>query len=116
MTEADMNEFRETLRRSWSSESSSLWLPENPARGQCNVTALVFHDRFGGEILKTPIGDQWHFYNRVAGKTYDLTAEQFSEFPVYRDILSTRDETLAGTTLDRYHALAGRIHEVLGKG
>src|SRR4051812_17372535 len=116
MTEVDVNEFHEILCRCWSVDSSSLWLPENPARGQCNVTALVFHDRFGGEILKTPIGDEWHFYNRVAGKTYDLTAEQFLVLPVYRDILSTRDETLAGTTRDRYHALAGRVHEVLGKG
>jgi len=55
MTEADLNEFRWALRRCWSVETSPLWLPENPARGQCNVTALAFYDRFGGEILKTPV-------------------------------------------------------------
>src|SRR5438093_1161583 len=49
MTEADLNEFRWVLRRCWSVETSSLWLPENPARGQCNVTALVFYDRKDAE-------------------------------------------------------------------
>jgi hypothetical protein len=56
-------------------------LPENPARGQYNVKALVVWDRFGGEIHKTPVGNDWHFYNRVAGTIYDLTAEQFSVRP-----------------------------------
>jgi len=64
-------------------ESSAQGSPENPARGQCNVTALVVCDRVGGEILKTPVGDDWHFYNRVAGTVYDLTAEQFAVPPAY---------------------------------
>ncbi len=81
MSEADLNEFRGALCRSWSVKTSPLWLAENPARGQCNVTALVFNDRFGGDILKTPLGDEWHFYNRVAGTTYDMTGEQFDAPP-----------------------------------
>ena len=80
------------------SSTSPLWLPENPARGQCNVTALAFYDRFGGEILKTPVESDWHFYNRVAGTTYDLSAEQFSVPPAYLDIPSDRDEALAGSS------------------
>ena len=113
MTEADLNEFRWVLRRCWSVETSSLWLPENPARGQCNVTALVFYDRFGGEILKTPVEGDWHFYNRVAGTAYDLSAEQFSVPPPYLDIPSNRDEALAGTAPERYQALAARVRDVL---
>ena len=114
MTTDDLDdEFRRVLRRCWSLESSSQWSPENPARGQCNVTALVVCDRFGGEILKTPVGDDWHFYNRVAGAVYDLTAEQFAVPPVYLDIPSTRDEALAGTAPDRYQALAAYVSKAL---
>ena len=113
MTEADLNELRAALRRSWSVETSPLWLPENPARGQCNVTALVFWDHFGGDILKTRVEEEWHFYNRVAGTAYDLSAEQFSVLPTYLDIPSSRDEALAGTAPERYQALAARVREVL---
>lgn len=109
MTDSDVGEFQCILRRCRSVETSSQWLPENPARGQCNVTALVFYDRFGGEILKTPVGDEWHFYNRVAGIVFDLTAEQFSALPAYMDIPSTRGEALAGTAPERYQALADRV-------
>jgi len=114
MTDADVSEFLTALRRCWSVETSPLWLPENPARGQCNVTALVFYDHFGGEILKTPIDGDWHFYNRVTGTAYDLSAEQFSVPPPYLDIPSSRDEALAGTALERFQALAARVREVLG--
>lgn len=113
MTKADLDEFRSVLHRCWSLETSSQWLPDNPARGQCNVTALVVCDRFGGEILKTPVGDEWHFYNRVAGTVYDLTAEQFSVLPAYLDIPSTRDEALAGTAPERYQTLAVRVSQAL---
>ncbi len=114
MTEADLNDFHQALRRCWSAQASPLWSPENPACGQCNVTALVFHDRFGGQILKTRVKDEWHFYNRVAGTVYDLTAEQFAVPPAYLDILSNRGEALAGTTPERYQAPAARVRDVLG--
>ena len=114
MTSADLNEFRAVLRRCWSVETSPQWLPENPARGQYDVTALVVCDRFGGELLKTPIGSEWHFYNRVAGTVYDLTAEQVAALPAYLDIPSTRAEALAGTARERrYRALAARISRAL---
>ena len=74
MIDDDVNELREALRRCWSLATSPEWLPENPARGQCNVTALVFYDCFGGEILKTQVGADWHFYNRIEGTVYDARA------------------------------------------
>jgi hypothetical protein len=57
LTTSDRREFLRALRRAWSIETSPQWLPHDPARGQGPVTALVFHDCFGGEILKTRIGD-----------------------------------------------------------
>lgn len=66
------------LRRAWSSTSSSQWRPDNPARGQCNVTAILLHDLYGAEILKTPLAAGEHFYNRIGNERIDLTASQFA--------------------------------------
>ena len=115
MTDTDLKDFLKAICRSWSAETSLLWLPENSARGQCNVTSLVFNDHFGGEILKTLIGNQWHFYNRVEGTIYDLTVEQFNEPPSYLNILSSQEEALAGTLPARYQTLAKRVRESLSK-
>ena len=86
-------EILETLLlKCWSSETSSLWSPENPARGQCDITAIVINDFFGGEILKTFIDNQPHFYNHIDGVNYDFTASQFQVLPKYLDLLADREE------------------------
>jgi len=100
------------LRECWSTETSGHWLPENPARGQCNVTSLVMQDLFGGEILKTEAPGGWHFYNCIDGKRYDLTASQFTAPIPYADIESSRAEALAGTRLERYSTLKARIDDL----
>jgi len=86
----------EILSDCWSIETSSQWLPDNPARGQCNVTALVVHDLCGGDSLTTEAPGGWHFYNRIEGSRCDLTASQFASPIDYADIESTRAEALAG--------------------
>ncbi|MFC4544839.1 hypothetical protein ACFO25_00530 [Paenactinomyces guangxiensis] len=93
----------------WSEKSSTKYSPENPARGQCGVTALVVNDLFGGEILKTPLPEGWHFYNRIHGQVYDFTASQFKEEIKYEDILSSRDEAFADTNEQQYHYLKHSI-------
>lgn len=78
----------------WSSETSSLWSQDNPARGQCDVTAIVINECFGGEIRKTFINGEPHFYNRIDGVNYDFTASQFQVLPKYLDLLTDREEIL----------------------
>jgi len=70
-------ELRQKFRSAWSTATGGKWRPDNPACGQCSVTALVLQDFLGGEILKTSVEGQWHFYNRVAGQRLDLTDTQF---------------------------------------
>lgn len=111
----DLRELLGALRRTWSARTSPQWLPHDPARGQGPVTALVFHDHFGGEILKTPVGDDWHFYNLVAGTVYDFSAEQFSVLPAYLDIPSSRNEALAGAAPASYQTLAAGVSEVFDR-
>lgn len=107
--------IRARLRESWSRRTSSLWSEDNPARGQCGVTALVVNDHLGGEILRTPIGRSWHFYNRVEGRTLDLTAEQFGTPIVYLDVVSSREEAFADTDGDQYRELALRFAEAIDR-
>jgi hypothetical protein len=100
---------RTALEASWSPESSPLWSRDNPACGQCTVTALVLYERFGGEIFKTRVGGEWHFYNRIDRHTYDFTAAQFSSPLAYDGVLVTPAEALAGTGVDQVRALARRF-------
>ena len=106
----EKNRVAAALLDSWSLKTSGQWLASNPARGQCNVTALLVNEFFGGEILKTPLPEGDHFYNRIDGKRIDLTDSQF-EAPVnYRDIASDRSEALAGTSVSKYEALRAAFY------
>ena len=68
------------------------WTADNPAIGQCNVTALLIHELFGGDLLKTPLPAGNHFYNRIEGRRYDFTASQFDQPIAYMDLLTSRAE------------------------
>lgn len=97
------------MRSAWSSASSTKWSRERPALGQCSPTALVVQDFFGGKLLKTRIGEAWHFYNEIEGSTYDFTAEQFHEVPKYLDLPTERGEVLSDCTQAQYRALFARF-------
>ena len=101
------------LRRCWSTETGSKWLPDNPARGQCSVTSLVVHDVFGGEILKTRVGPFWHFYNRIGETRWDLTVSQFDVPIPFDDMPASRDEVLADTSVEQYELLAQRVRDLV---
>jgi hypothetical protein len=99
------------LNKSWSLESSSKWNDNNPASGQCGVTSLVINDLLGGEIFKTLLPQEWHFYNIVQGVRYDFTASQFATRIVYEDSLSTREEALKDTNIIQYSYLKQQVIE-----
>ena len=113
MNEGLVRRIRSALERSWSAKTSVCYSPSAAmSYGQCAPTAIVVWENFGGEILRT---DGWppngrHFYNRIDGRTYDFTADQF-EMPEYshkveyEDILSSVDEAATET-------LPGQIEEM----
>lgn len=74
----DPERVARALHKSWSLATARQWTAENPAAGQCNVTALLVHELFGGELLKTRLPEGDHFYNRVDGQRYDFTESQFT--------------------------------------
>lgn len=83
--------------------------------GQCAATAIVMHERYGGEILRSEITrfdgvKRRHFYNRIHGKRLDFTADQLDmreywSMPAYLDIPSSVAE--AETEL-----MPGRLDEM----
>lgn len=79
-------QLEEAIRESWSEDTADPddgWTPDNPARGQCDITSLVVHDLLGGELLAAEVyldGErvEAHMWNRLAGGAeIDLTRDQF---------------------------------------
>jgi hypothetical protein len=107
------------IRDSWTSGTSydpELWSDENPAWGQCAITALVVQDHLGGDILRAGNGEITHFWNSIDGHEIDLTSEQFSVLPLWTTgpELVTRDYVLAWpSTRSRYEELRSRVARAL---
>lgn len=59
------------------------WRPEDRTLGQCSVTAFLAQDLLGGEVWGIPLPEGGvHCFNRVQGKDFDLTCEQFHGAPL----------------------------------
>lgn len=108
--------IRSALRKAWSLKTAVQWTPENPASGQCNVTAAVINDLFGGEILRTRLPNVWHYYNRIEGGRVDFTDSLFSspgalfDAPVnYDDEPTTRGAAMTGIPEREYEALRSAL-------
>ncbi|RQH14811.1 hypothetical protein [Bradyrhizobium sp. RP6] len=97
----DPDDIQRTLRKAWSLSTARQWTANNPAAGQCNVTALLVQELFGGDLLKTPLPAGDHFYNRIEGRRYDFTASQFDQPIVYKDLPTSRAEAELGATRDQ---------------
>ncbi|MEM8688034.1 MAG: hypothetical protein AAGF81_11930 [Pseudomonadota bacterium] len=108
--------IRKALRQSWSLETAPQWSAENPANGQCNVTAAVIYDLFGGEVLRTRMPGVWHYYNEIGGKRVDFSDSQFTDpgarFAApdpYQDERSSRDAAMNGIPEREYQALKSAL-------
>lgn len=108
-----IDKLKDALRAAWSRSSSTLWSEDNPARGQCGVTALVVNDLLGGEIVKTRFEQLWHFYNVIDGKVIDFTESQFDAPIAYDNRISNRDEAFADTNARQYDYLKSAVQHCL---
>lgn len=63
------------------------WSEENPAKGQCAVTALLVQEVLGGDLMRCVVeGFGSHYFNRLPdGTIVDLTRKQFPEGTVVPD-------------------------------
>lgn len=120
--EFDEAGVRMALRKAWSIETAQQWSAENPANGQCNVTAALIHDLFGGEVLRTRMEGIWHYYNRINGVRMDLTDSQFTDPGArfdppdgYDDDLSSPEAALQTIPQSEYDTLKSRLLQELGR-
>lgn len=107
----DESRIRSALATAWSLETAKQWTPDTPAAGQCNVTTVVAHDLFGGEILKTclPGYDVDHYYNRIDGVVVDLTDSQFSAPVSYDDEVASRADAMGCVLDSEYETLRAAL-------
>jgi 8-oxo-dGTP pyrophosphatase MutT (NUDIX family) len=84
----NLSRLRPLIRDAWGPDTCDPvdladWRPENPARGQCGVTALVVHDLLGGDLILGEVHENgersgYHYWNRLPdGAEVDLTRDQF---------------------------------------
>jgi hypothetical protein len=126
-----IDKLKEILRKAWSKETSAdpeNWSNENPAYGQCAVTALIVNDIFGGKIVWAEVDVNGkkvsHYFNVVEGEEIDLTREQFPKGTIVpkgvdktKGFPSTRDYILSyESTRKRYEILKKRFMDVLEEG
>lgn len=101
------------LVRAWCKETSvnEQWTPDNPALGQCAVTALVIQDYFGGNLARVINEDVSHYFNVLHdGSWLDLTRSQFDTWEPYGLEIRTRDYVLSfKPTEERYNLLLSKM-------
>ncbi|RPK75158.1 hypothetical protein EES44_01270 [Streptomyces sp. ADI96-15] len=84
-----LGDIEAAVRASWGADTTTPahrphWSPDNPARDQCGVTAMVLNDLLGGELVRgvvrvDGVQTDFHWWNRLgAGVEIDLTREQFA--------------------------------------
>ena len=104
-------DLAERLRRAWSSATATTWTAENPAKGQCSVTAIAVQRMLGGDILKTETAEGVHFYNCINGVRYDFTSSQFTREIEYKDLRSSAEEALSDTSESQLKSLLVALGE-----
>lgn len=104
---------RARITSAWSAETSAddRWSPENPALGQCAVTALVVQDIYGGDLLRVVNEGVSHYFNRLPnGVELDLTRGQFATWEPTKAEIRDRAYVLSfPATAQRYSLLRDRI-------
>jgi hypothetical protein len=117
-----LGQLEAAIRGSWDRETTEdpdVWSDENPALGNCAVTALVVRDYLGGEIVaagvvRDDVRVERHAWNRLpSGLMVDLTRDQFrggEQFEAPEPV----ETFLSPTTFARYEVLAARVRAKLG--
>lgn len=111
----DEAKIRAALAQAWSLETAKQWTAQTPAAGQCNVTAVLIQEMFGGEIRKTPLDGYTvpHFYNVIAGRRVDLTDSQFDAPIPYADQETDSTTAMGWVTPAELDTLRARLVQAL---
>ncbi|MFF3679294.1 alpha/beta fold hydrolase [Streptomyces sp. NPDC002120] len=116
------------IRAGWSAETSEPagiskvpWTSENPAWGQCDITALVVQDLVGGDLVLGEVfhdgrPEGYHWWNLLPGGVrVDLTREQFRRGEtVTPGRVVKRPGGRLGRRWEEYQLLRQRVIDKLG--
>lgn len=96
------------------------WTSGNKTLGQCLITAFLVQDIFGGKVfgIERPDGN-FHCYNVVGERVFDLTSEQFGDEKLvyennpeqFREVHFQKDEKF-----QRYQFLKNALSERRERG
>ena len=117
-----VSDLEAALAEAWSRETSSdptSWTHENPAWGQCAVTALLVQDYLGGTLRRGQVGSISHYWNVLpSGEEIDLTRHQFPADVEIENIESrTREYVLSyPESAQRYQTLEQIVRSRLTRG
>ncbi|MFD3577013.1 hypothetical protein [Streptomyces sp. NPDC058644] len=120
-----LTDIEKAVRASWGpdtypSDSSRARPPDNPARGQCGVIALVLQDLLSGELIRgeVRVADEWtdhHWWNRLGmGLEVDLTREQFTPQEIVTGGVVIPRPPQIRRLREEYELLHARVLERLG--
>ncbi|WP_435059785.1 YunG family protein [Streptomyces sp. bgisy060] len=129
MTPYLLADIERAVRGSWSADTCtpefrSRWSPDNPARDQCGVTAMVVNDLLGGDLIRGEVhvnGERvdYHWWNRLGtGIEIDLTREQFGpeELVIGGTVIPRPPAAEWSRLREEYELLRDRVREELDRG
>ena len=117
-------DYYDLLRTLWSADTCAPrmrenWRADNPTLGQCSITAFLMQDLYGGKVYGVPLGDgNFHCFNAVDGRVFDLTSEQFGDRALDYDHCPEQQRERHFAKAEkraRYEALRDRLAAALGK-
>src|SRR5262245_5726578 len=114
-----MSDLEAALAQAWSRATSAdpaNWSQENPAWGQCAVTALLVQDYLGGTLRRAQVGDISHYWNVLpSGEEVDLTRHQFPEGVEFQNAAPRTREYVASypESVRRYKKLSWAVRRHL---
>ncbi len=102
------------VRLSWSAETTDEWHPEDPARHQCGVSALVIQDYLGGQLVTNVFGGRAVWFNELADGTELFTRDDYGNRGYPRNRVKTRAQLMRHPDMPRrYTVLAARVAALL---
>jgi hypothetical protein len=123
-----LSQLESALRAGWAADTCSpddieraAWVPDNPAWGHCDITALLLNDVLGGDLVRGEVHRDgrragYHWWNRlVSGVEVDLTREQFRDGQVIDNaVVVPRPPGRTKRRYDEYLLLRSRVERRLG--
>lgn len=104
----DPKELYDMLSKIWCVETCAprlrdKWSEDDRTCGQCSITAFLVQDIFGGVVRGVSLEDgNFHCYNVVDGKVFDLTSEQFKERLIYSDTDKIQERSVHFAKEEKY--------------